>query len=639
VRPARTILAAAVALALGLPGGFMPAAADPAPGTPGVTAQYCGAQAITTPAAYRGLTDARNGNFGVGDMTSAVRLPDGRHFFTLGDTFFYNIAPDGGRGPFLGMGNNSAWVQSGRCVNLLDRAGPGSRSWLLPPQHDGSVYWPGASVVVANRLYVFLVRLFLDRPFGRPVGAAVATFALPSLALARVTTVPFAGRFASRRVYGAGAVYDSGYLYAYASQRGECELCFAGDLYLARVPEDRVADPNAWRYRAGSAWVSDPDAAQPVLRAGVSNPTVLRYGNGFLLVTKPLNIVSPEVQAQWAPAPEGPWRNLGTVYSVPQPPPSHVPGFTYQRSFTYNPIVLTDGRLADGGYLASYNVNTFDDREGARDGKLYGPRFFSMQLPPPPSASPRPRANPPPAPWGPTFAVDRNGRVRATGTHANATGARTSRAVTIARTPTGRGGWVTGADGGVFAFGDAGYYGSMGASHLNRPIVGMAATPTGHGYWLVASDGGIFTFGDARFFGSTGGLRLQRPIVAMASTPTGHGYWLVASDGGIFTFGDAPFFGSTGSDPPRTPVTGIAPLPDGRGYWISTLAGGVRAFGDAQFAGNAPSRSSTGVTLCIGIVAAPGGYRLVTTGGDVYSLGVIRDHRRIATATPLIAAG
>jgi hypothetical protein len=72
----------------------------------------------------------------------------------------------------------------------------------------------------------------------------------------------------------------------------------------------------------------------------------------------------------------------------------------------------------------------------------------------------------------------------------------------------------------------------------------MASTPTGKGYWLVGSDGGIFTFGDAQFYGSMGGKILNKPIVAMASTPTGKGYWLVGSDGGIFTFGDAQFYGS-----------------------------------------------------------------------------------------------
>jgi len=37
----------------------------------------------------------------------------------------------------------------------------------------------------------------------------------------------------------------------------------------------------------------------------------------------------------------------------------------------------------------------------------------------------------------------------------------------------------------------------------------MTATPTGNGYWCVASDGGIFSFGDAQFFGSMGGQHLN----------------------------------------------------------------------------------------------------------------------------------
>ena len=88
------------------------------------------------------------------------------------------------------------------------------------------------------------------------------------------------------------------------------------------------------------------------------------------------------------------------------------------------------------------------------------------------------------------------------------------------------------ADGGVLAVGNARSLGSTPA--LNQPIVGTAPTPDAGGYWLVASDGGIFTFGDAGFYGSMGGQPLNQPIVGMASTPDGRGYWFVASDGGIF---------------------------------------------------------------------------------------------------------
>jgi hypothetical protein len=128
----------------------------------------------------------------------------------------------------------------------------------------------------------------------------------------------------------------------------------------------------------------------------------------------------------------------------------------------------------------------------------------------------------------------------------------------MAATPSGNGYWLVASDGGIFAFGDALFYGSTGGTRLNRPIVGMASTPSGNGYWLVATDGGIFAFGDASFFGSTGGVKLNKPILGMAATPDGNGYWLVASDGGIFTFGDAPFRGSTGSVRLAAPVVAMA---------------------------------------------------------------------------------
>jgi hypothetical protein len=53
---------------------------------------------------------------------------------------------------------------------------------------------------------------------------------------------------------------------------------------------------------------------------------------------------------------------------------------------------------------------------------------------------------------------------------------------------------------------------------LNQHVVGMAATPDGKGYWLVASDGGVFAFGDANFYGSMASAPLNKPIVGMAAT-------------------------------------------------------------------------------------------------------------------------
>ncbi len=141
----------------------------------------------------------------------------------------------------------------------------------------------------------------------------------------------------------------------------------------------------------------------------------------------------------------------------------------------------------------------------------------------------------------------------------------------------------------------------MGGQHLNQPIVGMAATPDGKGYWLVAADGGIFSYGDAQFFGSTGAITLNSPIVGMAATRDGKGYWLVAADGGIFNYGDALFEGSAGDANLPDPAIGMVASPDGAGYLIATQNGVVLPYGDAQaYGGLSLDPTATQISAIIG---------------------------------------
>jgi hypothetical protein len=210
--------------------------------------------------------------------------------------------------------------------------------------------------------------------------------------------------------------------------------------------------------------------------------------------------------------------------------------------------------------------------------------------------------------------------------------------VGMAATPDGGGYWMVGSDGGVFASGDAPFYGSTGNIHLNKPIVGMAATPSGKGYWFVASDGGIFSYGDAQFYGSTGAMRLNQPIVGMAVTPSGRGYWLVASDGGIFSYGDARFYGSMGGKPLNLPVVGIAADPATGGYWEVASDGGIFSF-------NAPFFGSTGAIHLnrpiVGMVptADGGGYWFVASDGGVFNYGNAAFHGSLGGSGVDDAAG
>ena len=201
---------------------------------------------------------------------------------------------------------------------------------------------------------------------------------------------------------------------------------------------------------------------------------------------------------------------------------------------------------------------------------------------------------------------------------------------------TGLGYWLSASDGGIFAYGSAQFYGSMGGRPLNKPVVGIAVTPDDKGYWEVASDGGIFAFGDAKFYGSMGGRPLNQPIVAIASTPDGKGYWEVASDGGIFAFGDAKFYGSMGGRPLKKPIVGIAGTLGSGGYWEVASDGGIFAFGDAQFYGSMGGRPLNKPIVAMTGTPDGGGYFEVASDGGIFTFGNARFFGS-AGSLPLVA--
>ena len=257
-------------------------------------------------------------------------------------------------------------------------------------------------------------------------------------------------------------------------------------------------------------------------------------------------------------------------------------------------------------------------------------------------------------------------------TATNAVGMGLTSSPSSAVVPGATGYWLVAKDGGIFAYGDAGFLrlprwdfaltcpswawppppmgratgwwpatvGSsptgtpastapMGGSPLNQPIVGMAPTPDGQGYWLVARDGGIFAYGNARFYGSHGGSPLNQPIVGMASTPERTGLlaggqrrrdlrlrgrrlrrlprWGSAQRSPSWVWPPLPTDTATGwwpatagSSPTGTPaskdptegaplnaaIVSMAAAPNGKGYWLMASDGGIFAYGNAGFYGS-----------------------------------------------------
>jgi hypothetical protein len=188
----------------------------------------------------------------------------------------------------------------------------------------------------------------------------------------------------------------------------------------------------------------------------------------------------------------------------------------------------------------------------------------------------------------------------------------------------------------VSAHGSARDLGPRDSLPLASPVVGLAATPRGEGYWLVASDGGVFAFGDAVFHGSVAELALAAPVVGIAATPTGEGYWLVASDGGVFAFGDAAYDGSPHDYGVDEATVGLAPSADGDGYYVVGRSGGVFAFGGAAYRGAASALFAPRV---VGIAADPdgSGYWVARVDGTVAAIDAVDPADVDDVAAPVVA--
>jgi hypothetical protein len=204
--------------------------------------------------------------------------------------------------------------------------------------------------------------------------------------------------------------------------------------------------------------------------------------------------------------------------------------------------------------------------------------------------------------------------------------------------------WLAGVDGGVFAFGNARFYGSCREAgsgcrqNTAGVVIDIVATPDGKGYWLASLDGGVYAFGDAPYLGSAGRAdpalpggganvdALSAPVISMAIAGRAPGYWLATSDGAVLPFGKARSFGSLAGKSFPGLVVAIAGTPDGGGYWLTSTAGTVYTFGDAKSYGGCtqPRSGCERLNAPIGSMAATPdgrGYWLFGIDGGVFAFG------------------
>lgn len=166
-----------------------------------------------------------------------------------------------------------------------------------------------------------------------------------------------------------------------------------------------------------------------------------------------------------------------------------------------------------------------------------------------------------------------------------------SEPLSIAATPSDTGFFVTNAAGAVETCGSATSLSTLPAKGVTvNDIVEVVAYAPGGGYWLVGADGGVFAFGAARWWGTAALTSNRRSVVAITPTADSQGYWTVTSTGTLYPFGDATALAP--STPTQGEVLGLVVDPTSGGAWVVHANGRLTSVAASAPESSLPTRGA-----------------------------------------------
>jgi hypothetical protein len=329
----------------------------------------CARQAAPAPGFFTLMTTGRTDEWITGDLPASVDLRDGRVLWLFGDTWMSARTPDGGIAPGSRLWHNSALVQTGGCVDLVNAGGTG---WLTIDGSD-EFWWPSGGFVPGGTrgrvvdIYVTRVRRTGPGVFDFvTAGADVVQLRRADLAVIGVRPLPH-----QDRLWASSVVADGGWLYLFSR-----DYTAGPSTYLARTRAGDVF--GRWQFWAGRRWSRDPLRATPVLTyPPFNNPSMTRLGDGrWLTIAKDREFDGAALIGWTARRPQGPWRATGPLVDAPT---AGRPGeFTYLAA-AHAQIAVPRNRL-----LVSWNLNSREaGLEALSDPVVagYGPRFAVITVP------------------------------------------------------------------------------------------------------------------------------------------------------------------------------------------------------------------------------------------------------------------
>ena len=306
-----------------------------------------------------------------GDGMYSILLPDGRSIFLMGDSYTGKVT-NGTRSTTDHMYRNTYQIYDNGKVTAI--TSPNEHSAAVPVGYEydeARWYWPGHGFVKDNILYIFQFLMYqgaADMWGFRYQETHVLEYSLPDIKLIRDYKIPYNGT--NIAIYGAAALCEGDQMYVYAQYETDSDFYhLVSQVLCART--DKANIDKKWEYWTGNGW-SENSADAAVLEGISSIPVssqfnVFKLRGKYVLLTQDKHLGDGRIYTAISDTPYGPWRNLKTIFKVPELPSS--------KWFTYNamahPQFETDGKI-----LVSFCVNTSDFAEQFTNVECYRPRFF-----------------------------------------------------------------------------------------------------------------------------------------------------------------------------------------------------------------------------------------------------------------------
>jgi len=251
----------------------------------------------------------------------------------------------------------------------------GKPAAFITPDDGIGEFWMSHGTVAEGKLYLFLTQIVeggqyigtwlgeVDNPQDEPLNWRIKQY-----------KVPF-GRYSKNGnlYFGVAVMRDMDSIYIYGCDEDWKKGMGGRSMIAARVPPDKIADFERWRFWNGTGWVKDFNQA-----SGLFDGTGAEGSVSFQPATKKYVAVytdegmSANIMMRISDTPIGPWSEPYEVYKCPE----------YKWHKTYfcyagkgHPELSRPDEL-----IVTYACNSTDFGQMARDARIYRPRFLKIKF-------------------------------------------------------------------------------------------------------------------------------------------------------------------------------------------------------------------------------------------------------------------